>query len=53
MDYLASKNYLTEEGKEVLELSVDEEISIHDRILTAEGLEFFENNITSVLTFNL
>lgn len=39
---LNSKNMLSEEGKELLELGIDKSISLHDRLLTPEGNTFID-----------
>lgn len=46
---LESKNMLSEEGKEILEIGIDESISLHERLLTGEGNLFLEKHYDEVI----
>ena len=41
-DYLNSHDMLSEDGKEILELGIDKESSLHSKLLTDKGLLFCE-----------
>lgn len=41
-DWLNEKGYLTNAGKEILEIGIDDEISLNDGLVTEEGKRFLE-----------
>ncbi|WP_110114922.1 hypothetical protein [Bacillus sp. CGMCC 1.16541] len=41
-EWLMEKNYLSSDGKEVLELGLDSSISLNEKMLTTEGIEFLD-----------
>ena len=41
-DYLNSHDMLSEEGKEIFELGIDKESSLHSKLLTDNGILFCE-----------
>ena len=48
---LASKNgMLTDEGEEIFGFGIDEEVSIHERLITKEALEFLEKNYDTFIS---
>lgn len=47
--FLASKDLLTFEGKEILELGIDSSVSIHERMLTESGNTFMDKYYDKVL----
>lgn len=46
---LKSKNMLSDEGKEVMEIGIDGSVSLHERLLTEEGNVFLEQNYDSII----
>ncbi len=48
-DFLDSKGYLTEEGKEIIKISIDDSASIHERILSEEGNKFMESQYDNII----
>jgi len=40
--WLATKGLLTAEGKEIMEIGIDESVSLHERLVTSEALSFLE-----------
>lgn len=51
-EFLESKSFLNEEGKEVLEIGIDESVSIHERMLTEVGNKFMELKYNTVINTN-
>lgn len=43
MNWANTNNLLSHEGKEILELGVDESISLHSRMFNDMGIKFMEN----------
>ena len=52
-DFLNSKGLLKEEGKEMLDIGIDDSISIHERMLTEEGNRFLEAKYDTVINTNV
>lgn len=52
-DFLNAKGLLKDEGKEVLDLGIDDSVSIHERMLTEEGNKFMESKYDSVINTNM
>ena len=46
---LKAKDMLSDEGKEIMELGIDGSISLHERLLTAEGNLFLEQHYDSII----
>ena len=46
---LKAKNMLSDEGKEIMEFGIDSSVSLHERLLTAEGNKFVEEHYDSVI----
>jgi len=47
--FLKGKNMLSDEGKEIMEFGIDSSISLHERLLTAEGNKFIEAHYDSII----
>ena len=47
--FLDSQDLLTEEGKEIIEIGIDSEVSIHSRMLTEKGNKFMDTCYDSVI----
>lgn len=52
-DFMNSKGLLKEEGKEIIDIGIDESISIHERMLTEEGNKFMESKYDTVINTNV
>jgi hypothetical protein len=48
-DFLDAKGLLQAEGKELLEIGIDDSVSIHERMLTEEGNKFMESKYDTVI----
>ena len=51
-NFLESKGFLKNEGKEILDLGIDESVSIHERMITDEGKKFMESKYDTVINTN-
>jgi hypothetical protein len=49
-NWLHNNNMLTDEGEEIFEFGIDEEISIHERLITSVALDFLEKNYDSYIS---
>lgn len=48
-NFLAAKNFLTQDGKEILELGIDNSVSVHENMLNDLGNEFMNTYYDKVL----
>ncbi|MCL2103318.1 MAG: hypothetical protein FWH25_04705 [Syntrophorhabdaceae bacterium] len=51
--WLEAKGLLTQEGKEVLEIGIDDSVSLHERLVTPEALAFLDAKYNDYLIHNL
>lgn len=51
-DFLNDKGFLQDEGKEVLDLGIDDSVSIHERMLTDAGNKFMELKYDTIINTN-
>lgn len=51
-EFLNAKGLLLGEGKEVLDLGIDDSVSIHERMLTEEGNNFMETKYDDIIDTN-
>lgn len=51
-EFLNKKHMLDTEGKEILGLGIDDSVSLHERLLTAEGNEFIKKYYDQILQKN-
>ena len=52
-DFLNDKGFLQDEGKEVLDLGIDDSVSIHERMLTDAGNKFMESKYDTIINTNV
>ena len=50
--WLADKKFLTAEGKEVVKIGIDQSVSLHERLVTPEGLAFLAKSYDIYLKNN-
>ncbi|MCD8039593.1 MAG: hypothetical protein LUE96_10995 [Lachnospiraceae bacterium] len=51
-EFLNVKGLLLDEGKEILDLGIDDSVSIHERMLTEEGNSFMETKYDDIINTN-
>lgn len=49
-EFLRKHNLLSEEGSEIYELGIDESVSLHERLLNAEGNKFVDRFYDSIIS---
>ncbi len=50
--FLYDMNMLSDEGKEIVDIGIDASISLHERLLTAEGTLFIEQHYDNLINLN-
>ena len=51
--YLAEKNMLTSEGREILDLGIDSSVSLHERMVNSEGQKLLDSKYDTLLGLSI
>ncbi len=49
-DWLKANDMLSEDGLEIFDVGIDEETSLHERLVTCDGCKFLEKNYDELIS---